>query len=318
MQSFNATAKSGSKRNEVDSSSTAAKKRKIGSSSSSSIKTKKADISTTVKPASGKNTSETFRVEHLSYKRLLPGPTVVLVQIVQILPLEIIVSLPNQLMGHIPITNISKVFTSRLEEEDEASESESEDEEGSEDALNDDKEGEETDSGRLPNLTEMFSVGQYLRAGVVNVLPPRAASAVSQANYGRHRNKQRGNEEWKSSRRAELSLESEKANAGISITDLKLGQIVLQGQVKSIEDNGYILDFGLENGLTAFIGFKEEKKVRKADQENWPRQSMTLGGIVQARVLKISENGRTCDVLIARSEREQTMVKDHTYKVVVY
>ena len=60
-------------------------------------------------------------MEHLSYKRLLPGPTVVLVQVVQILPLELIVSLPDQLMANIPITNISKAFRKRLEVEADAS-----------------------------------------------------------------------------------------------------------------------------------------------------------------------------------------------------
>jgi rRNA biogenesis protein RRP5 len=36
-------------------------------------------------------------------------------QIVSILPLALIVSLPNQLYGHVPITNISSQFTELLE-----------------------------------------------------------------------------------------------------------------------------------------------------------------------------------------------------------
>ena len=53
-------------------------------------------------------------------------------QIVSILPLALVISLPNQLFAHVPITNISSQLTAYLEREDAdsvASEPEDEDEE---------------------------------------------------------------------------------------------------------------------------------------------------------------------------------------------
>ncbi|KAG9075991.1 rRNA biogenesis protein rrp5 [Ceratobasidium sp. UAMH 11750] len=61
-----------------------------------------------------KKKSETTRVEHLNYKRLEPGQKL-LGEITSILPLALIVSLPNQLMGHVPIIKISPQLTSRLD-----------------------------------------------------------------------------------------------------------------------------------------------------------------------------------------------------------
>ncbi|KAE9388873.1 hypothetical protein BT96DRAFT_1003781 [Gymnopus androsaceus JB14] len=46
------------------------------------------------------------RIEHLNYKRMSIGMKI-FSQIVSIQPLALVVSLPNQLFGHVPITNIS-------------------------------------------------------------------------------------------------------------------------------------------------------------------------------------------------------------------
>jgi rRNA biogenesis protein RRP5 len=295
------------------------KKRKQPPTSSSS-KNKKTAKAASAAAATSTANADTFRVEHLSYKRLLPGPTIVLVQVVQILPLELIVSLPDQLMANIPITNISKAFRKRLEEEADASsddESEEEEEEDDDDASNKEESSSEK-IGKLPNLSDMFYVGQYLRASVSRVLPPRATSTFASSS------KQRGNELWKSSRRAELSLEPEVVNEGVSLNDLKNGQIVLQGYVKSVEDNGYIVDFGLQlpgassssneqgsNTLTGFVSFKDEEKAKKhavAAGDSWPKYRATLGGIVSARITKLAENARTCTVGIQQSDIENTLV----------
>ena len=308
----------------TDASSSAAPLRKRKTASelshpSSASKSKKLSKATQLSSqgTTAQDTTETFRVEHLSYKRLLPGPTVVLVQVVEILPLELIVSLPNQLMGHVPITNISKTFTKRLEEEVEKTDSDAASEQESEDA--DDAEGDavsDKKTNQLPSLDEMFTVGQYLRASVVDVYTSHTTSATSQSMQGRN-GKHRGNEVWRSSRRAELSLEPERVNANASISDLKDGQMVLQAEIKSVEDNGYVLDFGVGRDLTAFVGFKEERKALKVAGNSWPKQRMAPGGIILARVMKIAENGRTCNVLISMSETDHTVVRRLTSLIMV-
>lgn len=257
----------------------------------------------------------------MSYKRLLPGPTVLLVQIIAILPLELIVSLPGQLLGHVPITNISKVYTKRLEEdlereEDSDDDDEEEEEEDDDDARPDNEEvengqnaGGNSNSKKLPTLGDMFHVGQYLRASVVKVLPPKATASIIRSFGSR-----RGNEDWKSSRRAELSLEPEQVNAGVTLQDLqKNSGLLLQATVKSVEDNGYILDLGLgkspsskeaDGGLTAFVAFKGEEKARKEQgaDGSWPKHRFTLGGIVTVKVEKVAENARTAGVTIVAKE----------------
>lgn len=249
-------------------------------------------------------------MEHLSYKRLLPGPTNVLVQVVEILPLELIVSLPNQLMGHVPITNISKTFTKRLED-DLDEEEEEEEEENSDEEDEDDDEASATKSSKIPALNEMFAVGQYLRAHVVKVLPAKSA-ATSLSSHAK-----RCNEDYKASRRCELSLEPDLLNAAVNKADLKSGELSLQAFVKSVEDNGYILDFGLPTSgtgqdlaLTSFVTFDEEKKVKKQVGTSWPKDRLTLGGIVEAKITKLNENGRTCTVSISPVEISKKAVGD--------
>ena len=126
-------------------------------------------------------------------------------QITSILPLALIISLPNQLYAHVPITNISWQFTQSLERMD-AEDSPSEDEQNDED---------EKMGASLPELTDMFSVGQYVRAVVSAVHPPGASdgSGISRS----------GDENSKASKRIELSLVPERVNAGVQQSDLKSG-----------------------------------------------------------------------------------------------
>lgn len=94
---------------------------------------------------------DALRVEHLNYKRLVPGLRLAGL-VVSIKALELIVALPNQLVGHVPITQVSKYYTKRLEEE-------ADDEEGSE---------EEEDGEKKPvkGLEELFRVGQWVQCVV--------------------------------------------------------------------------------------------------------------------------------------------------------
>lgn len=128
-------------------------------------------------------------------------------QIVAILPLALIISLPNQLFAHVPITNISSQFTDYLERaEEEALVSES-----------DEEEEEETKPMKhpIPDLGDLFRVGQYVRAVVSNVHAPGATDV---SGVGKSRD-----DITKASKRVELSLLPEHVNSGVQKSDLKSG-----------------------------------------------------------------------------------------------
>ena len=126
-------------------------------------------------------------------------------QIVAILPLALIISLPNQLFAHVPITNISSQFTEYLERaEEEALVSESDEEEDTSPVKD-----------PIPDLGELFRVGQYVRA-VVSTVHTSGATDVS--GIGRSRD-----DITKASKRVELSLLPERVNSGVQKSDLKPG-----------------------------------------------------------------------------------------------
>lgn len=132
----------------------------------------------------------------------------ILGQIVSIQPLALIVSLPNQLFAHVPITHISPQLTSLLEghaESDEESEHEEED--------------NESPSSRVPDLADIFTVGEYVRAVVTAV----HASGVGDVSViGKSRD-----DVVRTSRRVELTLVPERVNQGVQKDDLKPGFVCI-------------------------------------------------------------------------------------------
>jgi rRNA biogenesis protein RRP5 len=122
-------------------------------------------------------------------------------QVISVQPLALIVSLPNQLLGHVPITQISTHLTrilEAMEEDEELSEAEPDDEQK-----------------RVPDLFEIFNPGQYVRAVVTAV---HAAGSTNVTGIGRTRD-----ETVKASRRVELSLSPDKVNDGVRKGDLRQG-----------------------------------------------------------------------------------------------
>lgn len=207
-------------------------------------------------------------------QRLIPG-TKVLCQVVQVRPLEVIVSLPNQLLGHIPITNISAEFTARLEKAgEEDSDDEEEDEEG------DEEEDEVAAHKGLPGLPALFHTGQYLVAVVTS-------TAVSDPTKLKLAGRE-GDETVRASRRVELSVEPEKVNEGIAKGDLKRG-FVLPAAVHDVEEKGYTLSFGLPP-LSAFLPFADAKKLAP--------KGLHVGQVVVCRLTKIHSNERTVSVAV--------------------
>lgn len=125
-------------------------------------------------------------------------------QVVAVEPLALIVSLPNQLYAHVPITQISVQLTHALENM------------GDDDAESSDEEGEEESSpSRIPDLFEIFQPGQYVH-GIVTAV--HAPGTTDVAGLGRARD-----DVQKACRRIELSLIPEKVNEGVAKGDLRAG-----------------------------------------------------------------------------------------------
>jgi rRNA biogenesis protein RRP5 len=138
----------------------------------------------------------------------------ILAQVVSIGPLALVVSLPNQLYGHVPITQISSELTSSLESMDEDDKPTPDGNDGNDDE-NDDEVVEDKTSP-VPDLFDLFRPGQYLRCVVID--SHAAGTTGTVAGAGRARD-----DTEKASRRVELSLIPEQVNKGVVKTDLKSG-----------------------------------------------------------------------------------------------
>ncbi|KAK4057764.1 rRNA biogenesis protein rrp5 [Microbotryomycetes sp. JL221] len=237
----------------------AAKRRKIATQS-------KFGESSTIASANGNK--DAFRVEHLNYKRLVVG-TKVLCQVISVRSLELIVSLPGQLLGHVPVTNISTEFTKRLEQDDDEDHDSMPDEDGS----------SSTSDVDVPALQELFRPGMWLPAVVTG-----NASSNGRIGLGGFD----GDENVRASRRIELSIEPEKVNEGMAHGDLKPGT-TLAAAVRSIEDHGFVMSFGLPS-MASFLSLKDATKLQ--------HEPLEVGQVVVCRIKSISENGRTSTVSV--------------------
>ncbi|WFD29443.1 rRNA biogenesis protein rrp5 [Malassezia sp. CBS 17886] len=181
------------------------------------------------------------RVELLNYKRLTPG-TKVLGSVLAVHPLAVVVSLCDQLVGHVPVTSISDTLTQRLQNALDTDAREGED--ADERAIAGDAQ-DHTDA-RPPELRDIFHVGQWVRASVEAVHPP---GTRRQWGLGRE-----GAEYERESQRLQLSLEPRVVNEGVVAGDLVLGYTT-SATVQSREDHGYELDVGLRDGTRAFLPY---------------------------------------------------------------
>ena len=128
----------------------------------------------------------------------------ILGQIFSVQPLALVVSLPNQLLAHVPITNVSSQLTSSLE----AMELDDDDPEQNDD-------GESTSGPHAPDLHELFRPGEYVRA-IVTAVHEQGSRGITGVAKTR-------DPVWNASRRVELSLVPDKVNEGIQKTDLRKG-----------------------------------------------------------------------------------------------
>ncbi|KAI0706125.1 hypothetical protein BC835DRAFT_1260450 [Cytidiella melzeri] len=219
--------------------------------------------------------AELVRIEHLNYKRIAVGMRL-FGQIISVEPLALIVSLPNQLFAHVPVTNITSQLTQLLENMDEDASMASDES---------DNEAGPSRKSRVPELFEIFRVGQYVRSVVTAV---HAAGSTDSFGLGRTRD-----DAHKASMRVELSLVPQKVNEGVVKADLKPG-FTLSSAVKSIEDHGYILDFGVGE-ISGFLSFKDAER-----EPSTAGKQLQVGHLVEVCVLKLSPNGRTCNVTSSR------------------
>ncbi|ORY86310.1 hypothetical protein BCR37DRAFT_376884, partial [Protomyces lactucae-debilis] len=160
------------------------------------------------------------KIEGLSFKRMTPG-TLVLGQVTAIGPADLTIALPNNLSGYVPIGNISATLTARLTA-DEDSDVEMEDEENSD----------------LPDLDDLFSIGQWLRCAVT------AASSGAAGKDG-----------LVTKKRIDLSVDPDLVNKG-QIPETLQARSVVQAAVRSIEDHGLVMDLGMDDA-SGFIKSKE-------------------------------------------------------------
>ena len=194
------------------------------------------------------------RVELLNYKRLLPG-TKVFGTILAIHPLALVVSICDQLLAHVPVTSVSNRLTDRLQsaldEEEKDEESDGEDIHETEEDEEEEEE-EDRDDSSPPELHEIFSVGQWIRASVESVT---AAGSKRQWGMGRE-----GGEYERESQRVQLTMEPTIVNEGIRASDLSPGY-VLSAAVQSPEDYGYTLDLGINDDVHGFLPTKDRLSV---------------------------------------------------------
>ncbi|EPQ61392.1 hypothetical protein GLOTRDRAFT_124234 [Gloeophyllum trabeum ATCC 11539] len=246
---------------------------KDGKVSGSQTKPRKRKSELKAKHKSEEGNGGTIRPEHLNYKRITPGMKLY-GQIFSVQPLALVVSLPNQLWAHVPITQISSQLTSRLEKLDE-------DEEMPE--ASDEDEDSPTSGGRVPDLYELFRAGQYVR-GIVTAVHP--SGSTDSTLMGRAKD-----EAQKASRRIEMSLLPQKVNEGLAKADMKTG-LTISAAVASLEDHGYILELGVPN-VTGFLSYRE------AEKGPFPKDArLHVGQILDVAVSAMSGNGRTCTVSV--------------------
>ncbi|KAI0180262.1 nucleic acid-binding protein [Hypoxylon sp. FL1284] len=186
-----------------------------------SKKHKKSKAPKDVKSSKSHQEDEGAKIQSLNFKRLVKG-SLVLGQVAEISPLELVLALPNNLSGHVPITAISDALNERIATEAA------------------DEEDEEDDAGQdYVDLKSLFKIGQYLRAYVSSTIDESTAAAA------------------KPRRHIELSLRPDLANAGLASQDVVTNCTVM-AMVTSVEDHGLVMELGLpDSDLRGFLPRKE-------------------------------------------------------------
>ncbi|TGJ82936.1 hypothetical protein E0Z10_g5830 [Xylaria hypoxylon] len=188
--------------------------------SEQSSKRKKSKTTKTKLSNGARSAEDVVRIESLNYQRLVKG-SLVLGQVTEIHPLQVVLALPNSLSGHVPITSISNLLSERV-----AAEAEAPDE-------------DETETDTI-DLNDIFEVGQYLRAYVTSTTEDSTGALT------------------KPKKHIELSLRPEQTNTGLASHEIVENTVVM-ASVSSAEDHGFVMDIGLSDSNTR--GFLPRKEV---------------------------------------------------------
>ncbi|EFQ89360.1 hypothetical protein CFE70_003045 [Pyrenophora teres f. teres 0-1] len=197
---------------------------------------------------------DVVRAKGLSYKNLSTG-TIVLGQIIDISHQDLVLALPNNLVGYVPLTAVCDKLNERLEKllKDEDS---------------DKKEGSDEDDFEDVYLKDMFSVGQYVRACI---------TATNEDNA-------------RARKRLELSIDPKLVNKGLTKRKIPVNSMV-QASVVSNEDHGLVMDLGLgDANLKGFLPKGElGPKIQHAKiQEGAVFMCLVTGINSDGRIVKLS------------------------------
>ncbi|KAH6893483.1 hypothetical protein B0T10DRAFT_482377 [Thelonectria olida] len=199
----------------------------------------------------GTQKEDIVKVESLSFKKLVKG-SLVLGQITRISHLNVEVTLPNNLVGHVSIVAVSEQLTGRLENNT----AEKDDEDA------DDEEDQE-DSENSVKLKSIFTIGQYLRVYVISTMDETSTT--------------------KKQRNIELSLRPAETNTGLEKDDVVVNSTVMAAVV-SVEDRGFVMDLGIK-GLNAFLARSELDS--SIDEEK-----LQPGAVFLSQVISKGANGK--------------------------
>lgn len=202
--------------------------------------------------------------------------------------MDIEVTLPNNLVGHVSIVAISEQLTEKLQN---ATAEEKEDDED-----------EDEDDSDI-DLQTIFNVGEYVRVYVV--------STMDETTTG------------KGKRKIELSLRPTEANTGLGMDDLVPNTTVM-ASVVSVEDHGCIMDLGIskakaflpKNEIPSTIGEERlqpgaviltsvtGKNGKVAQLSLLDKRIANVNAIPsEATTINTFLPGTTCDVLVTNTDR---------------
>ncbi|KDN36083.1 hypothetical protein K437DRAFT_276888 [Tilletiaria anomala UBC 951] len=249
---------------------------------------------------------DAIRVEHLNYNRLAPGSRV-LATILAVHPLAVVLSLPNQLLAHVPITQISSIFTERLEhaamaaeqgdlldEDEDTSDAESDSDEDNSQGVPQQPRKRQLRESDVPELRDMFAAGQFVIATVISVASP---GSLRGQRFGPGRE---GGEYEKESRRVVCSLDPKDVNASLDVGlagepgsmegskgDLAPGY-VLPVAIKAREDNGWSVDLGLGDSIAGFVPFSETPFELNSSGASKHRKDYPIGQVLPACITSLN------------------------------
>ncbi|XP_065187378.1 protein RRP5 homolog isoform X2 [Sycon ciliatum] len=210
-----------------------------------------------------------FSVDVLSFKKLSVG-MLMLGAVNEITDFELIVSLPHGLSGYVRPTDVSPQYTEALLRAAEAAEIEA-----AKGDASDSEDDEETPDSDAPALNSMFHVGQLLTCIIKETHSTKDVKK----------------------RRIRLSLHSAEINQSLSSDALRPG-VTVQGHVSSIEEHGYLIEFGLKR-RTAFLHNRRAKTYSKLHNGDRP---LVLGQPVRCLVLECDADTRVVPVTINPTE----------------